>query len=232
MKSVNLISMCILSIIFLACTNEADKFETNAIRQNTNFKTLVTNPGNKDNPYDIFGQSYRNGLLLYKASSNKPDNYEDLFLLVQELSEGSLPAIEVQTTQQLLAACMDTPYEVLGQILQNPLLSQTCITILSGFLYNYNNLANELFGKAYNDIIAIENSTIHSSSLSTEEQRIILVVTSITRYSLYHSCCEDTDWEKSVGNIIAALAGVLESNRMAVEYSLITSIAGLEEIQF
>jgi hypothetical protein len=231
MKIVNLIPMGILSVMLLACTNETDQLNTVASQQNTYLKTLDNNAGNENNLFDASGQSYRSGLSLYKEGGHKPNNYDDILLLVQNLSGGALATTVDSTTQQLLASCMDTPNAALEQVLQSPSLGQSAVTILYDFFANYDLLASKPFGKAYSDIIAIENSTLNSAALSDEEQRIIFVVTSITRYSLHHSCCEDTDWGKSVGNIIAALAGALESNQAAVEYSLITSIAGLEKIE-
>lgn len=228
--------MGLLSVILFACTNETDQLNSiNSIdnKPDTYFKKLGNSAGNGANPYDGLGQSYRNALSLYKASSHKPDNYEDLLLLVQNLlgSMSTITGTATITQQQLLAECMTTPDTALEQVLQSPSLSEPAVTILSDFFDNYNHWASDPFGKAYSDIIAIENSTLNSATLSDDEQRIILAVTSITRYSLHHSCCEDTDWGKSVGNIIAALAGALESNQAAVEYPLITSIAGLEKIQ-
>lgn len=228
--------MGLLSVILFACTNETDQL--NSIysidnKSNTYFKKLGNSAGNGANPYDGIGQSYRNALSLYKAGVHTPDNYEDIVLLVQNLL-GSMPSITgtpPTTQQQLLAACMTTPDTALEQVLQSPSLSEPAVTILSDFFENYSHWASEPFGKAYSDIIAIENSALNSATLSDDEQRIILAVTSITRYSLHHSCCEDTDWGKSVGNIIAALAGAVESNQAAVEYAIITSIAGLEKIQ-
>lgn len=225
--------MGLLSVILFACTNETDQLNSIDNKSDTNFKKLSNSAGNGANPYDGIGQSYRNALLLYKAGVHTPDKYEDIVLLVQTLF-GSMPTITgtaTTTQQQLLAACVATPDIALEQVLQNPSLSEPAVTILSDFFNNYSHWASDPFGKAYSDIIAIENSTLNSATLSDDEQRIILAVTSITRYSLHHSCCEDTDWGKSVGNIIAALAGALESNQGAVEYPLITSIAGLEKIQ-
>ncbi len=231
MKIVNLIPMGIFSVMLLACTNETDQLNTVATQKNTYLKALGNNAGNENNPYDALGQSYRNGLSLYKEGGHKPNNYENLLLLIQNLSGGASETTVDSTTLQLLASCMNTPDAALKQVLQSPWLSPSAVTILTDFFDSYDLLASKPFGKAYSDIIAIENSTLNSPGLSDEEQRIIFVVTSITRYSLHHSCCEDTDWGKSVGNIIAALAGALESNQAAVEYSLITSIAGLEKIE-
>lgn len=228
--------MGLLSVILFACTTETDQLNSIDSIENkpdTYFVKLGNSAGNGANPYDATGQSYRNALSLYKTGVHIPGNYEDIVLLVQNLL-GSMPTITgtaTTTQQQLLAACVTTPDTALEQVLQNPSLSEPAVIILSDFFNNYSHWASEPFGKAYSDIIAIENSTLNSATLSDEEQRIILAVTSITRYSLHHSCCEDTDWGKSVGNIIAALAGALESNEAAVEYSLITSIAGLEKIQ-
>jgi hypothetical protein len=236
MKIVNLIPMGLLSVILFACTNETDQLNSiDSIdnKSDTYFKKLGNSAGNGANPYDGIGQSYRNALSLYKAGVHIPGNYQDIVLLVQSLL-GSMPTITgtaTTTQQQLLAACMTTPDTALEQVLQSPSLSEPAVTILSDFFDNYSHWASEPFGKAYSDIIAIENTTLNSATLSDEEQRIILAVTSITRYSLHHSCCEDTDWGKSVGNIIAALAGALENNQAAVEYPLITSISGLEKIQ-
>lgn len=230
MKSNILNSLGILSVIlFYACgTDSVETIPASAYVSHLKSESLNIEIGNKGNPFDAIGSEYRDFLSDYKSGNYNPQNYADIQVIVNTLTNGSqLPA-----TEQLLSLCMNNPDLAMSQILEQSGLSMEGRELLEEFVADYSNLSELPFSSAYDQLVALENAVGNSVTLPDQDQRVILSVASITRYSLYHSCCEDTDWKKSVGNIIAAVAGAVENNSQAIQYPLITSIAGLEKIQF
>lgn len=236
MKSIISIPFGILSaILFCACSSDSGETLL-AVAYTPPLKSLSSDTvtiGNKDNPYDDIGLQYRNLLSAYKDGNYSPDTYTDILNVVEVLTNSSLPPQTDSPTRDLLALCMNNSEAAINLIVQQSALSQNGRGIVSEFIANYEDLGMQPFSSAYSEIVAIEAYVSSSVTLPDFDKRVILSVTSITRYSLYHSCCEDTDWKKSVGNIVAALAGAIETNTSrSIQYPLTTSIAGLEKVQF
>lgn len=226
MKSINLIPMGILSVVLSACTHENDHLKT-VIQDATYMKVIGATAGSATNPYDSVGQSYRNLLLSYKSGNYAPKDYEGVIQIVTALTGRPIS----EQLQDTLSTIVDDP-EVTGNTLLNASgLSIQAQDLLSGFIDEYERLSLQSFDTTFKEISTIESQVISNPALPDYDQRVILSLMSVVRYALYHSCCEDTDWEKSVGNIVAFLSGSLENNADGVAYALITSIAGLEKIQ-
>lgn len=231
MKHVLSIPVVVLtSILCFACSDDTEQMLTKSHNKVTFLKSGVATIDNPANPFDAIGQSYRDYLDTYKSGAYSPQSYSDVCTIVNMLSAGQTVDNSLET-ELLLAACVSTPISTTSALLQASGLSDKVKTVLYDFILDYDRLAQQSFSEAYNDIVLLEGSVLSSTVLSTNEKRIIFSVTAMTRYSLYHSCCEDTDWEKSVGHIVAAMAGAMESNSQALKYSLITKIIGLEKIQ-
>lgn len=231
MKSVTSILLGISSTILLcACADETGEPLTK-LAEPIHFKSLSTAAANKANPYDYFGVQYVELLETYKMADYQPSDFADVDALVQTLMCQASSTQSLPSKQGLLSSCVNNPMQTLDNLLTAPYLSADAKNILSGFAEDFTTLSAVPFVQAYTAITTIENTVINSGTMSPEDQRVILTIASILRYSLYHSCCEDTDWGKSVGNIVAATAGAIERSDLTVEYALITSIAGLEKIQ-
>lgn len=218
------------SILCFACSDDTEQMLTNSHHKTTFLKLGVAKIDNPANPFDTVGQSYRDYLNIYKLGAYSPQSYSDVRTIVNALTLGQGVG-NSQETQLLLAGCFNAPISTTTALLQASGLSDKAKTVLSDFILDYDRLSQQSFNTAYDEIVLLEGSVSTSAVLTTNEKRIIFSLTAMTRYSLYHSCCEDTDWEKSVGHIVAAMAGTLESNSQAIKYSLITKIAGLEKIQ-
>lgn len=230
MKSIILIPFGILSaILFCSCGADTEEAVPTAVYM-PHLKSFSSDIdiSNKANRYDTIGVKYRNFLSAYKSGNYNPGSYMEIKAIVESLTN----SYQLAETQELLSTCMSDPTLAMSQVLEQSNLSLQCKELLGGFINNYQKLSEQPFSSADNQIVAFEDAVNTSLTLTDQDQLIILSVTSITRYSLYQSCCEDTDWGKSVGNIVAAMAGAIESNSRVVQYPLITSIAGLEKIQF
>lgn len=231
MKSVTSILLGILSIILTcACANETSEPFIKAA-QPIHYKSLSITAENKANPYDHLGVQYVTLLEAYKTGDYQPSDFTAIDTVVQTLMYGASTTQNLASKQSLLSSCVNYPEATLGNLLAESYLPGDAKNILSGLAEDFATLSVAPFDQAYAAIVAIEDTVRNSATMSTDDQRVILTTTSILRYSLYHSCCEDTDWGKSVGNIVAATAGAIEHSDLALEYSLITSIAGLEKIQ-
>lgn len=220
-----------LATVLFACTDEPAQSPVPVAQLYAKVKSSDRTAQNLDNPYDDIGYAYTTLLDSYKTGNYNPTGFSDLLTIANILQPATGSPLGNTETQVLLGECINNPQSKLAALLQQSSLSPAARAILSDLVTNYEKLADEPFSEAYETITAIESTTGSDTGLQGDELRIVYTVTAMTRYSLYHSCCEDTDWEKSVGNIVAAVAGSLESSNRALQYSLITSIAGLEQIQ-
>ncbi len=226
MKSVNLIPMSILSVVLSSCTHEPDHL--NAVAQDATYSKMSgIAAGNTANPYDDVGQTYKDLLISYKFGNYAPKDYGAVVKIVTILTGRPVSA----TLQGTLATIISNPEVAANSILSSSELSTAARNIVSGLIEDYDRLSAQPFDTTFNEITVIESGVLSNPALPAYDRRVLLSLTSVTRYALYHSCCEDTDWEKSVGNIVAALAGTLENNADGVTCALVTSIAGLEKIQ-
>lgn len=230
MKSIIVIPLgIVLAISLYGCTSEMAGFQGSYTDNRTANKSLGTPAANIDNPYDHTGIAYRELLSNYKAGQFNPSDFTDIHTIVHSLL--NMPTFTgTAAKQSLLSSCINDPMGTIQVVLSVSGLSLESKALLSGLVEDYEALGLLPFDDAYTELVAIESGVLNSLTLPDYEQRIILRVTSILRYSLYHSCCEDTDWGKSVGNIVAATAGAISGEHLAIEYILITSIAGLEKI--
>jgi len=230
MENVNLPFKGLLVVALLCSCSPQDNLETNAINGSETFKTGVTAPGNKLNAYDSAGESYRELLTIYQSGTYAPESLAAIKAIVNELT-GS-PTITATSTNgasdALLSDIIQSPEATFVTILQQSGLSQNAKDILSDFVAGFEVLKAKSFEAFYIEIISQETTVSSSDLLTPEDKRVLLTVMSIARYSLSNKCCEDTDWETSVGNIVAATAGALINADTAIRYTLITRIGEYE----
>ena len=231
MENINLPFKGLLVVALLCSCSPQDNLETietNAINGSETFKTGVTAPGNKLNAYDSAGESYRELLTTYQSGTYAPESLAAIKAIVNELTGSATITATGDTTDPLLADIIQFPETSFTTILQQSELSQNAKDILSDFVAGFEVLKAKSFDDIYIEIVSQETTVSSSDSLTTEDKRILLTVMSIARYSLSNKCCEDTDWETSVGNIVAATAGALINADTAIRYTLITRIGEYE----
>jgi len=192
----------------------------------------VSAAGNPANPYDGTGQNFTAMLSAYKDSEYDPSAFEDIATVVRILTKQTATESKLLQAEELLSLCVNHPHDTSASLLGQSALSHEARNIVTGLIGNFETMGAQPFDISHAELIALENDINDSATLDLQEKRVILTLASVIRYSLYHSCCEDTDWEKSVGNIVAALAGILEDDSLAIAYPVATSIAGLEKIEF
>lgn len=219
------------AILLIACSDQTGETVISNVSAAPHLKLLDTTPANKANPYDYIGLRYSDLLIAYRSGNHKPSNFTEAYTIVRSLENNTLLPVNSTSIQNLLSECLNSPDITLAELLSSSGLSDEAKVTLAGFIDNFETLSAQPFSQAYNDITAIENNVQNSVGLPGNDQRVILAVTSISRYLLYNSCCGDTDWRKSVGNIVAATAGALENDNFAIGYCMIINITQLENIQ-
>ncbi|MNR45584.1 hypothetical protein D3C85_1644470 [compost metagenome] len=74
-------------------------------------------------------------------------------------------------------------------------------------------------------ILLYELSVMNNDLFNTEDKRIILTTSSITRYALYYDEeRKDKDWGASVGNRVGGVSGAINNSSTALSRSLVTGI--------
>ena len=233
MKKVNLPFAGLLFVALLcSCSSEdsPETFDTNTKDLPASTRLGATVPGNKSNPIDFAGESYRTTLSEYQSGNYNPDSLAEVINLVNSLTgtTGITTTALDDTTEALLTASILSPKATLIIILQQSTLSSEARELLTDFVDGFDSLKAKPFEEIYPEIVSLENTISGSGILTASDKNVLLTVTSIARHSLSNKCCEDTDWETSVGNIVAATAGALVSTDLAVRYTLITRIGEYE----
>jgi len=231
MKNVNFPSLSLLVVTLLCSCSPEDSTDTlhpNAQDKPIHLKLGTIAPGNKSNAYDSAGESYREVLSEYQSGNYAPESLTAIKAIVNELTGSPTIMATGDTTDPLLSDIIQYPETSLSTILLQSELSQNAKDILSDFVAGFEVLKAKSFDDIYIEIVSQETTISDLASLTTNDKRVLLTVMSIARYSLSNKCCEDTDWETSVGNIVAATAGALISSDIAIRYTLITRIGEYE----
>lgn len=218
------------AVLLMACSSDTELTPTEAVYGQT-MKSTAFHAENKLNPYDSIGRNYREFLSEYQNTDYNPTTFSGVSTAVATIM-GSKAVVINSTEQVLLSTSISSPSLSLTSVLANSTFSQSAKDYITTFADDFATLRQQPFASAYTEIVNFENTVTNSIALTTNEKRVLFSVTSLARYSLDHSCCEDTDWETSVGNIVAATAGALTDSNKAIQYLLITRIAEHENITF
>lgn len=218
------------AVLLMSCSSNTELTPTEAIYGQT-MKSTALQAENKLNPYDSIGRNYREFLSEYQNTGYNPTTFSAVLTAVATIMGNKAVAID-NNEQVLLSTSISSPSLSLTAVLANSTLSQSAKDYLTTFVDYFATLREQPFASAYTEIVNFENTVTNSIALTMNDKRILFSITSLARYSLDHSCCEDTDWETSVGNIVAATAGALTDSDRAIHYLLITRIAQHENITF
>ncbi|MFP5436780.1 MAG: hypothetical protein ACLGH8_03285 [Bacteroidia bacterium] len=233
MKKINLPFAGLLFVSLLCSCSSEDSLETfDPITKDGPASTRLgaLAPGNKSNLLDSAGERYRSTLSDYQSGNYNPGSLAAVSTIVNSLMDTTtISTMSLDdTTEALLTDIIQSPKVTLAIILQQSSLSPEARDLLSDFADGFDILKAKPFEEIYPEIVSLENAIDGSDSLTATDKNVLLTVTSIARHSFSNKCCEDTDWETSVGNIVAATAGALVSTDLAVRYTLITRIGEYE----
>ena len=232
----NLLSLVIIISLLASCTSEnieSTKNLDNSIAKdkfgNAEKMSTATNPVNTANPYDIAGKIHNDILDAYLTGYHTCSTIAQISQKVDSISALNNDLLNLETSSPIVYSeiqeIIDNPQIELEQAIANSPMTSTAKNCLSSFMASIPLWQANEYSAIHQSIISFEASVVSNSQFSTEEKRIILTTSSITRYAIYYTKeRKDKDWETSVGNRVGAVQGAIANFSAAVKRS---TVAGL-----
>jgi hypothetical protein len=238
MKNCSLCLM-ILPLLIVSCT--ADTIDTaassnlkvsnNKLEKSARLVQKVT-AENPKNGYDIAGKLHNDILDIYLAGNHHytaiAQISEQIEAITAKTSDPALLDLETNLPLSLeeLQEIVNNPEAELDEAIANSSMTSAAKRSLCGFMNAVVLRKNDEYAKIYQSIISYESSVITNPQFSSEDKRIILTASSITRYSLYDDKGRrDKDWEASVGNLVGGVKGAFYQSSRAIKMALIIGIS-------
>ena len=229
---------CSITMLMLSCTAENSDFNENeAVNGISALAKTVHNPlpENAGNPYDITGRLYFDIRNAYSGNSSN-STLEQIALSVDAIAFENADfmmlrgSVASNVNIELINEVIYNPKGTLEEIIAASSLSILAQASLTQFIDTVEAIENEEYDDIYSYIISYE-TVILSSNFSEEDSRVLLSTSSIARYELYRKKRpRDRDWETSVGNIVAAAGGALDTSALAIKTSVVTDIGIVNQV--
>jgi len=247
MKSLNLwttiLTLSIFSVTTLtvvSCTSDESNnlIAQQAVRGGDGITNRITGlyPENSKNIYDAAGQLHNDILEAYlsqqKVSTTTAgtiSQVEDIanvnaeFLLLKPSTYASPSVLRIDNILNNVV----TPADVIANSSMS-MGAKTSLTTFLNSLMAYRDQQKD-YDFIYQFIIDYEMAIIDNASLSSNDKRVILITTSISRYGFdfakrHRRKPRDRDWEISWGNIVAGTDGAGTSDAKAIVMSAVCGI--------
>jgi hypothetical protein len=219
---------------FISCSDTSTTNESSF----TSSKISDSLPLNSSNPYDVAGQLHNSLYETYYQSDSLSGSVLAISNRICQLAKeqksfmslagSNFPVLSESRIDFILSDTGVSQYE----IIESYLLSTASKTSLSGFIDSVVTLCETEgnYSVIYDFIVSYEASILSDDSFTTEDRKVMLIATSITRHSVYErkkrpKKNRDPEWDLMVGNIVAGIEGGIDSIEKAVLMSLITGIA-------
>ncbi|WP_338378825.1 hypothetical protein [uncultured Flavobacterium sp.] len=233
--------LCLVVFPFcISCTDVSDLSTVSGTANPNDYlftsKLGETSPANPLNPYDIAGQLHTE---LYTAY------YEEDSLAV-ELSAILDRVLVVSAQNETFVSLSTSSYSIdsttlsslIGKIsccsvevIENSLATDEAALSLQSFISTLVPLCDEEddYNIIYSFITSYENTVLGSKNIPASDKQVILITTSIIRYSTYERKKRpkkntDPEWDLMIGNIIGSVDGASEGIEAAVLKSLLCGI--------
>lgn len=234
------ICSCLMILpFFISCDNDEKSVVNNDVK---NASVLANRPGgitpgNADNIYDFSGELYNELVDSYGPRSSWPSTLTGTISHVETLANANTGIAVLKTAdyapittvraQYLLTngtTCLDEVITASGLASRPAKDFKAFINLL---LPLCSGEANYL--SIYDFITEYESEIIDDGSITEHDRKLILVTTSIVRYSAFYrrkpKKNTDIDWEFMVTHIIATIEGASDGSAEAITTSVSVSIA-------
>ena len=238
MKNISLYLM-ILSLLIISCSadpidtaSSINNKESSKKSEKTARMTESLPPANSENVYDYAGKFHNKLLEAYLAGNYQDSTMvqisEQVLAIAASNSDLALLDLEMNIPANLeeMEAIVHSPETMLNETIANSSMTTAAKNSLSSFMDAVLLWENEEYEVIYQSIISYESVVLTNPQFSSEDKRIILTSSAITRYSLYYNTQPpyDEDWETSVGNRVGGVSGAIENPFTAITNALITGI--------
>lgn len=231
----------IILTLFASCSTEnetsiSDDSQTN-ITSNAALRKTGLYPENSNNIYDTAGQLYYAISDTYLLQGNVSVTTAGTISQVESIANLNEEYLTLRPATYLSPTAARIDYILSNQqvtalnIISNSSMTANAKLSLSSFLTTlmvYRDLQKE-YDDIYRLIIDYETTIIANGTLSTNDKKIILTTTSVSRYGFYFASKHrrkprDRDWEISWGHIIAPTDGSEDSTASAIVKSAVCGI--------
>jgi hypothetical protein len=232
----NFYSYFIFMTFFISCTTDSDLSKAETFSSNE--RSLTEMPANSDNPYDAAGRLYTELFDAYYVSDTLPTTIPDIAARVELLGSANTEFSGLKTTDYH-AVSPDRIQYILAHpntIVQEIITGSAMTTDAKSSLSIFSSALSLLYEKEqsdevlYNFVADYEAAVLTDSQFTETDKRVILITTSIARYS---SCKilkrpkknTDPNWVLTTSNIIAGTEGADYGMAEAITKALATGIA-------
>lgn len=218
-----------LLICIISCSEETDDYSYSTNKEMEQSIMSRTNAGNSLNPYDSIGQLHNVILDAYFLENPNVQTIQDVSVEIDALYSVYSNSVNILSTNNLdvedIEEILDDPEDSFEDILSESTLSNQARLSFEDFVNDLIAIQDEEFDSIYNVVTNYESEISINPLFTNEDKRVILMVSSIARYSIYYEKRrDDDDWEHSVGNMAAATKGALTGSSQAVRMALIAGI--------
>lgn len=201
----NFIVCSLLCFMTLSCADDSIVEAYNNKSHHLKSAQVIA-PENSSNQWDYIGKKYYEALKVYTNtngfSNSSSEMSEKLIFLRQYVKkENNTGKGLIPFTDEMVNAIMDDPENSLIAIISDSGLGSDAKSSLISFLQSLLSQRHESFNFLYAFIVSYEEIILDNTTLINDEKDTILIVASISRYSLYSEAeRKDRDWETSVGS--------------------------------
>lgn len=218
------------ALLFLISFHSSCDNEELTIISNSHSKKTRTILIDSENPFDELGEIHN---VLFDLYSPPPNFQKDIEVIANEVnyllsnytnlqpSTITIDSLFVEWFEEIIYY----PEQSLDTITSQSELSTLAETKLLNLIEITSGTTTTDINEALLEIISFEENIIMDIILSTKEKEIILMVSTIAKYSIYdNGDRKDKDWDLSVGNIVATINGAVNNNHNALLFALIAKI--------
>lgn len=239
----NLYSCLTVLFILSACSTEPERSDAElkvspSMTATIAHRNSADMPANRDNPYDVVGQVHNDILYAYydnwplavgvAAVKNRVMTIANAMPAFTAVKGINYQDMNVSTIESLLS----NPNNCVAQTVGASVLSPAAKTSLTAFSNDFfDMMVNEDdYAIIYERICSYEATVLASALLTVQDQRAILMTTSIARYTAKPPKKKpkkntDPDWTIWVGNLMGGLTGAQNDTADAIATAIITGIA-------
>ncbi|ABQ06048.1 hypothetical protein [Flavobacterium johnsoniae] len=204
MKNFNLL-LAILPFFTIACSPEPSSGNAEYAQAAKNLEENHSDAENLDNPYDAAGSFYSKILDIMDTDSLELNSVEHAAVMIDSIAD-TYPELDGTANDAVLhrrlhqLTAIIASESTMDDILPSSILGQearTSLMQLEGLLTMH---ADDPYEALYAQIVSYEQDVLGNSSLSTGDKQILLITSSVVRYSTERKR-KDKDWETSVTRI-------------------------------
>src|SRR5690606_10092358 len=166
---------------------------------------------------------YTNSLFTATSIDDISKNVSDLMFQYTNLNQ---PTIHLDSNYvSLVESIIYYPEEELEALVSENKISSLAEARIRDILEIISDDSKPIKSEIFNNLISYEIIVLSDGNLSTSEKELILLSSTLFRYSLYDSGGDDDkDWDLSVGKFIISIHGALSSIQDAVLMNVSTRI--------